>query len=145
MTSRKGKGQKKHLYLTIFIATMLMVLISGIPSAHAYYSSSSNSLKIFGNLVGDYDYAGGSDVNIIVYLENAKGSGYYAKTNAIPTSGYTFQPTQTKCYTPTTATTATTVECVNGISGNCYYNFTSPNITLNSNQKVTCKFYFSHD
>lgn len=110
------------------------MLVIGVSVTNAYYTNTS-SISILASLVGDFDNGDG-DVNVMYYKENDEGR--YVRTYSIPALGYTFNDTKTKC----------TQTCSNSdSSASCYYNYNSEtnSLNLNSEDKVTCKFYFDKE
>lgn len=109
----------------------ILLLILSVTFANAYYNSGSE-IGILASLVGDFD-TGDGDVNMMFYKQSGND---YVRTFAVPAMGYTFDDTKTRC----------TLECSNSDpTASCYYSYNSNNksFTLNSEDKVTCKFYFN--
>lgn len=129
----KQLSKNKKLYLLVVISFFAFVLIFGIQSAKAYYNDTA-SLKILANLIGDFENNKG-DVNMVFYKENDQGA--YVRTYSVPTYGYTFNESATKC----------TLPCDTNSTSECYYSYdaNTKNISLTSNQKVMCKFYFDKE
>ena len=108
------------------------MLILGTSITKAFYTNTS-SMRVLASLVGDFD-SGDGDINMMFYKQNDEGE--YIRTYAIPALGYTFDDTKTICSTT----------CSNSdSSAACYYSYNSENktITMDSEDKVTCKFFFS--
>ena len=126
----KKLSNKKRAYLLVVMSFFAFALIFGIKSAYAYYSDSA-SLSILANLIGDFEN-GNSNVNMVFYKENSQG--VYVRTYAIPTYGYSFNEGSTQC----------TIPCDSDSSSECYYSYDETNkvMSMTSEQKVTCKFYF---
>lgn len=134
ITNIKKLSQKNrfNIFLMIFFA---MVLIFGIRAAYAYYHSDDDASIVISR-VGNFDNSG--DINIVVYKEQYYESGLedlYVKSYAVPEIG--FELNTVLCTISDCETTDSTEPC--------YYNFNPEtfDITLSSDQKVTCKFYFN--
>jgi len=129
----KQLTKNKKIYLLLVISFFAFVLVYGIQSAQAYYNDTA-SLKILANLVGDFENNKG-DINMIFYKENDQGN--YVRTYAVPSYGYTFNDSKTLC----------TMSCDTNETSECYYKYdeNTKNISLTSNQKVMCKFYFDKE
>lgn len=126
----KKLPKRKKAYLLIVISFFAFVLIFGIKTAYAYYHDST-SFSILANLIGDFDMGDG-DINMMIYKENDEGK--YIRSYAVPTIGYEFDDSLTKC----------TIACDTNTDSACYYSYDSVQNTfsLTSEEKVTCKFYF---
>jgi hypothetical protein len=126
-------ANNKKANLFILISFFVVALVLGIKATYAYYHV-EDDISILSNLVGDFDLGDG-DVNVMIYKQNNVGK--YVKTPVVPAIGYAFDDTKTTC----------TIECTNTTESNCYYVYSEANhtINLNSNQKVTCKFYFNKE
>lgn len=127
----KNLKAKKIIFAFAFLSLMLVI---GISVANAYYTNTS-SISVLASLVGDFD-SGDGDINMIYYKENDEGR--YVRTYAIPALGYTFNDAKTNC----------NQTCSNSdSSASCYYNYdsTTHSINLDSEDKVTCKFYFDKE
>lgn len=122
--------KSKKMILAISFAALLLFL--GVSIVKAFYTDTS-SVSILASLVGDFD-SGDGDINMLVYKENDDGD--YVRTFAIPALGYTYNSSLTNC----------SIECSNSATNpnaNCTYTINNDNtITMNSDEKVTCKFYF---
>lgn len=137
MASKSIKAKKtlknKNISLLVIIGFFAFVLIYGIQAVYAYYVDNA-SLSIIANLIGDFENNKG-DANMIFYKQNDAGD--YVRTYAIPAFGYVLNETATSC----------TIPCGNDPLSECYYSYNSSTqkISLTSNQKVMCKFYFDKE
>jgi len=131
MASKEKNKTLKKTYIIAIISFFIVTLILGIKATYAYYHDNL-PLSILASLVGDFD-DGDGDINMVMYKEN--DNGVYVKTYSIPALGYNFKDSLTNCTVRT---------CVNGSSGDCHYSYNTGDkkVSLTSNQKVTCKFYF---
>ena len=123
--------RRKKTFILVTFAIILVVISFTFVSA--YYNNTS-SISILASLVGDFDFGDG-DINMMFYKES---NGSYVKTFAAPAIGYTFDDTLTTC----------SIECSNSNpNAACYYHYDANNKTfsINSDDKVTCKFYFKED
>ncbi len=145
----KEKLLKNKLYTIIIMIFAILVLSFGIKQAYAYYYT-KQSFPILSALVGDFD-VGKGDINILIYKQVDKTKeGIYTRSYAVPAMGYKFDSTKTAC----TDGNNQKLECAykqNGVEGvaegsnDCSYTYdeNSRTFTLTSNQKTTCKFYFT--
>lgn len=133
----KKLSKQRKFYLYGLIVFAMCILAFGIKATYAYYSMGTDPKPMLAAIVGDFD-SGSGDINIIIYKQV---DGQYVKTYGVPTVGYRFNDSLTKCSNPETYTEVT---CTNGSTGNCRYNYneSTREFSLTSNQKVTCKFYF---
>lgn len=124
--------QKRKAKLLLIIVFSLL-LISGIQISYAFYNSSS-AISILANKIGDFD-TGDGDVNIMIYRENDEGK--FIRSYGVPAIGYVYNSTLTSC----------TITCDTNASSACHYSYDaeSKEISLTSDQKVTCKFYFEKE
>ena len=123
-------SNKNKFFIAIFVFTLMIISFTFVK---AYYNSTS-SMSILASLVGDFD-TGDGDINMMFYKET---NGKYVRTFAAPALGYTFDDTLTTC----------SIECSNSNpNAACYYHYDSSNnsFSIDSNNKVTCKFYFKED
>lgn len=129
----KKISKKRKVCLLSIIGFFVVILISGIEAAYAYYHTTA-SISILANSVGDFDMGTG-DINMMIYKENDQG--VFLKTYAVPSVGYKYDETLTKC----------TIACSTDSTSNCYYSYDHVNriFSLTSDQKVTCKFYFKQE
>lgn len=126
----KNLNNKKIITSIILFSLLLILSLSFV---NAYYNNTS-SISVLASLVGDFEMGDG-DVNMMFYKQ--VGSGY-AKTPSVPALGYTFDDTKTNC----------SITCSNSNeNADCYYHYNDSNktFTINSDDKVTCKFYFNED
>lgn len=128
-TITKILTNKRRMFLFLLIGFFVIILISGGYKVYAYYHDSIAS-GILANKVGDFD-TGDGDFNLMLYKENDEGK--FVRVYAIPSDYYVFNDSLTSC----------TIPCNDG-SGACSYSYDSINktVSLTSNEKVTCKFYF---
>lgn len=128
----KNLLNKKRMFLLVVISFFALIISFGINIAYAYYHESITS-GILANKVGDFD-TGDGDINMLIYKENDEGK--FTRVYAIPDAFYTFNDELTSC----------TIPCNDG-QGNCEYTYDSVNrnISLTSNQKLSCKFYFEKE
>ncbi len=139
---KKKLSQKERRYRISLLAFFIVALVISAKSVYAYYfKETGTNGSLFAAKVGDfYDIKGIGDISIRVFKQAVKGGSVYVGDYKIPTSGYTFVPTSTKC----TNGSGTTVSCTNGGSGSCTYSYSSSGtITIKSNQKAICSFYFN--
>lgn len=139
---KKFSTKNKYLFLS-FMFVLTLLLINGIQSAYAYYYNNSGSLPILSNLIGDFD-SGDGDINIIIFKENTVGGEDFVKTYAVPAVGYSFDVERTSCQAPSGQKVVCNKDDPNA---SCHYTFNedTKEFDLTSNQKVTCKFYFTKD
>lgn len=128
----KSTVSKKKLFFAFVFSTLLLTV--SISITHAYYSNSI-PMSLLATLVGDFDLGDG-DINMMFYKENENHK--YVKVFSAPAIGYTYDSTKTTC----------TIECSDydtNPSANCTYKYNSSNNTfsVDSEDKVTCKFYFN--
>ncbi len=139
MCKKMRKMSKKNKFAVLgLMCLVIVVLVVSIKSTYAYYQTET-PFSMLAASVGDFDSSG--DVNIVIWKQKTKGSKDYIKTYGVPSVNYKFVPDSTKCSNPTTKVQVT---CTNGTTGNCHYTYneTSKSISLTSNDKVTCNFYF---
>lgn len=123
-------GLKKRIFILVFA---IVLIVASFTFVNAYYNNTS-SMSILAGLVGDFD-TGDGDINMMFYKES---DGKFVRTYAAPALGYRFDDTLTDC----------TITCSNSnSSASCYYHYDSTNNTfsINSEDKVTCKFYFKEE
>ena len=127
------KSHNKKIYTFAFMVFFAILLIFGVKTTLAYYNRSV-PVSIVASYVGDY-YYGDGDVNMMIYV---KQNGRYVRTTTVPASGFTLNDTNTEC----------TITCTkDSPSSACNYSYTSgtSTLTLTSDEKVTCKFYFDSE
>ena len=133
-----SKKQKTSLMgLGVFL---VIALICCIKNTYAYYHTETDKpLTIVQNQIGDFGL-NEADINMVIYKE--LNSGVFTQTYSVPSIGYKFDNTKTKCTNPDDHST---VACTYNGTGNCNYTYaeSSRTFTLTSNQRVTCRFYFT--
>ena len=130
------KAKKKSKSYFLIIVLLISIFTIGVKSTYAFYNTSEPVIMLTSR-VGDFNY-GSADINIIIYKESAKSSGAYLITNAVPTNGYTLN--NASCYDPNSREIKA---CTSGGSGDCTYTYSAGQISLTSNSRITCKFYFN--
>ncbi len=128
------KRNKTYLFGAMFFVAILLIIC--IEVTYAYYNDTSQSFPMISSLVGDFD-SGDGDINIIIYKQTSKGGSDYTRTYGVPALGYTYNEAKTTC-TPDICSK----EGTDGKTCHYKYDEENKNISLTSNQKVTCKFYF---
>lgn len=127
----KNLPKRKKAYLFLIISFFACVLGFSLKTAYAYYHQST-SFSLLATLIGDFDMGDG-DINMMLYKQNDEGK--YVRSYAVPTIGYKFDDSLTKC----------TIPCDTNMESSCYYSYDSinNNFSLTSEENVTCKFYFN--
>ena len=131
----KNSAKKKKTRYIFTFSFITLLLFLGIIVAKAYYNNTSEPMRILASVVGDFN-SGDGDANMIFFKKNSAGD--YVRTYAVPAIGYVFDDTKTNC----------SITCANNdSSAACYYvyNANTKSFTLNSEDKVTCKFYFNRE
>ena len=125
----KELSHNSKISLFFIISFFIVVLILGINATYAYYNN-ANSAALIRSHIGNFEKKG--DINIEVYKRNI--GGLYTKSYAVPALGYSLS--SVSCTVAACETTDT--------SSSCYYEYSEGNntISLSSNQRVLCKFYF---
>lgn len=145
MASKKeGKlTLKKTAGLLSIISFFSFALIFSIKSVLAYYNTSI-PLSILASTIGDFDI-GYSDINIMIYKESGKNTNVFVKTYQVPALGYTFNDALTSCTMPCEDNEYGCKVTCDG--SNCSYKYYEEEgkIDLESNHKITCKFYFNYE
>lgn len=136
MMKIKKLPKKRRNYLLVVLSFITLVLIVGVQSTYAYYHE-ENSIPILAALVGDFDNGDG-DINIMIYKQSESNTNLYTRTYGVPSIGYKFNESLTKCTVST---------CSSSADSSCHYSYNADNKTfsLTSNEKVTCKFYFDEE
>ncbi len=132
--ARRSNEKNNKFYTIAIVAFFVIAITYGIKASYAYYTS-SESVSILANLVGDFDMGDG-DINMTIYKQDDNGD--YIKTYTVPTIGYTFNNAKTVC----------DVQCsYNDASAACNYSYntTTKKFTFTSNGKASCKFYFDQE
>ena len=134
---KKMSTQRKFCTYGLLIFIVIVLMIS-IKFTYAYYND-SDSYSMIGATIGDFDPAKG-DINMKIYKQPAD-SNEYVLTYGVPSVGYTFKNEKTFCYNTITKEQIT---CNNDNTGDCHYTYNqeTADLSLTSNQKVTCEFYF---
>ena len=126
----KKLSQNNKVSLFFIVSFFVVSIILCIKATYAYYNNST-STSLIRSLIGNF-YMGDGDVNIIVFKEDSEGE--YVKSYAVP--AYGFELSNVSC-------TVQACETTNS-NANCYYTYNAQNniISITSNQKVSCNFYF---
>ena len=125
---KSNSNLRKKIGISCMVLFFAFVIIFGIKCAYAYYTMTT-PMSIIASSVGDFD-TGDGDINVMVYKKNQNND--YVTTYGVPASGY--QLTNVSC----------DITCTTNSSDNCYYVYSdvTDTISVTSNKKVTCKFYF---
>lgn len=111
------KDNKRVVLFTILFS-MVLVFGCGMFYAYAYYNKNA-TISFLSSTIGDFD-TGNGDINIMIYVEDDNGK--YNLIKNIPSFGYYLNDYLTNC---------SAIYKVNN------------KIAVTSNEKVTCKFYYS--
>ncbi len=147
-TKKEKLSNKKRIYAIGVAIIFTLALVLGIKSTYAYYYSEA-SKSMLAIAVGDFEIGSG-DINIMIYKETEKGTNKFARSYSVPAMGYKFDDTQTVCSLAngakiTCTNTTAGASAQEGASNDCQYSYDneSKKFTVTSNQKLTCKFYFT--
>lgn len=137
----KKMSRKTKITIYSLILFCLGIIIVGIKSTVAYYVDNETPFSMLAAQVGDFGEKY-SDINMVIWKQSETNNSTYLKTFGIPSYGYKFIENKTKCFDPSNKDT--TITCNNSSIGDCHYTYdgTSHEITLSSNKRVVCNFYF---
>lgn len=115
----KYRLNSKRIVLSSILFLLVILFTWGIKATYAYYDSKS-AFSFLGTSIGDFD-VGDGDINLKLYMEDDEGE--YNLASSIPLIGYVLNTEKTKCPAD--------------------YQIINNEITITTNEIVTCKFYFS--
>ena len=142
--SNDFEKMSKQVKITIYflIVLSLGIIAVSIKSTMAYYSD-TDDFSILAAKVGDFGDKF-SDINMVIWKKDGTNGNNYVKTYSIPETGFTFKQGETKCYDPSNKETV--INCNNNGTGDCHYSYnnSSHEMTLSSNKRVVCNFYFDN-